>query len=191
MNIITEEQLEQLCIDWFVELGYEYKDGHDIAPESNKPERDDFRKVILEDRLKSSLTRIKSKYNKCPFCSNFKASVTNSISSIYPEIARQWHPTKNGSLTHKDVTTGTNKIAWWKCPKGPDHEWKAQVYERTSGKTGCPFCSGQKVSVTNSLKTLSPEIARQWHPTKNGSLTPKDVIAGGHKMIWFKCENTS
>src|SRR6056300_616025 len=58
MNIITEEQLEQLCIDWFVELGYEYKDGHDIAPESNNPERDDFRKVILEDRLKSSLTRI-------------------------------------------------------------------------------------------------------------------------------------
>jgi type I restriction enzyme R subunit len=58
MNIITEEQLEQLCIDWFVELGYEYKDGHDIAPESNNHERDDFRKVILEDRLKSSLTRI-------------------------------------------------------------------------------------------------------------------------------------
>ena len=58
MNIITEEQLELLCIDWFVELGYEYKDGHDIAPESNNPERDDFKKVILEDRLKSSLTRI-------------------------------------------------------------------------------------------------------------------------------------
>jgi type I restriction enzyme, R subunit len=58
MNIITEEQLELLCIDWFVELGYEYKDGHDIAPESNNPERDDFRKVILEDRLKSSLIRI-------------------------------------------------------------------------------------------------------------------------------------
>jgi type I restriction enzyme R subunit len=58
MNIITEEQLEQLCIDWFVELGYEYKNGHDIAPESNNSERDDFRKVILEDRLKSSLIRI-------------------------------------------------------------------------------------------------------------------------------------
>ena len=58
MNIITEEQLELLCIDWFVELGYEYKDSHDIAPESINPERDDFRKVILEDRLKSSLIRI-------------------------------------------------------------------------------------------------------------------------------------
>ena len=58
MNLITEEQLELLCIDWFVELGYEHKDGHDIAPESNNPERDDFRKVILEERLKSSLTRI-------------------------------------------------------------------------------------------------------------------------------------
>ena len=58
MNIITEEQLELQCIDWFIELGYEYKDGHDIAPESNNSERDDFRKVILEDRLRSALIRI-------------------------------------------------------------------------------------------------------------------------------------
>ena len=58
MNLITENQLEQQCIDWFAELGYEYKHGHDIAPESSNPERDDFRKVILEDRLKSSLIRI-------------------------------------------------------------------------------------------------------------------------------------
>ena len=26
MSLITEEQLEQLCIDLFVELGYEYKE---------------------------------------------------------------------------------------------------------------------------------------------------------------------
>ena len=58
MPLITEEQVELQSIKWFVELGYEYKDGLDIAPESNNPERDDFRKVILEDRLKSSLTRI-------------------------------------------------------------------------------------------------------------------------------------
>ena len=50
MSLITEEQLELLSIDWFVELGYEYKHGHDIAPESNNPERDDFKKVIKRYR---------------------------------------------------------------------------------------------------------------------------------------------
>ena len=74
MNIITEEQLEQLCIDWFVELGYEYKNGHDIAPESINPERDNFRKVILEVRLKSSLIRINPDIP------------TESISNATPEI---------------------------------------------------------------------------------------------------------
>ena len=33
MSLITEEQVELQCIAWFKELGYEYKDGHDIAPE--------------------------------------------------------------------------------------------------------------------------------------------------------------
>ena len=58
MSLITEEQVELQSIEWFKELGYQYKDGYEIAPEGVNPERDDFRKVILEDRLKSSLTRI-------------------------------------------------------------------------------------------------------------------------------------
>ena len=58
MSLIIEEQVELQSIEWFKELGYEYKNGLDIAPEGNNPERDDFRKVILKDRLKSSLTRL-------------------------------------------------------------------------------------------------------------------------------------
>ena len=52
MSLITEEQVELQSIEWFQELGYQYKDGYDIAPEGVNPERDDFRQVILEERLK-------------------------------------------------------------------------------------------------------------------------------------------
>ena len=31
--MITEDQLEQLCLDWFKETGYEYAYGLDIAPD--------------------------------------------------------------------------------------------------------------------------------------------------------------
>jgi type I restriction enzyme R subunit len=33
MSLITEEQVELQSIEWFKELGYQYKDGYDIAPE--------------------------------------------------------------------------------------------------------------------------------------------------------------
>ena len=58
MSLITEEQVELQSIEWFKELGYQYKDGYEIAPEGINPERDDFRKVILEDRLRSALIKI-------------------------------------------------------------------------------------------------------------------------------------
>ncbi len=52
---------------------------------------------------------------------------------------------------------------------------KQPIAHRTASERGCPFCAGQGVSVTNSLKTLFPKIAKQWHATKNGKLRPEDV----------------
>lgn len=56
--MITEDQLEQLCLDWFKESGYEYAYGLDIAPDGNAPERRDYRGVVLEGRLLQQLQRI-------------------------------------------------------------------------------------------------------------------------------------
>jgi len=102
-----------------------------------------------------------------------------------PDLAAQWHPTKNGSLTPSDVTAGTHTTAWWLCPVAPDHEWQATGANRLKG-TGCPACAGQKASVTNNVAKY-PELAAQFHPTKNGDLTPADVVAGTSKKIWWKC----
>ncbi len=35
--MITEDQLEQLCLDWFQAIGYEYVCGYDIAPDGGQP----------------------------------------------------------------------------------------------------------------------------------------------------------
>ena len=117
-----------------------------------------------------------------PCCAGQRVSVTNSLASLYPELAQQWHPTKNGSLTPEQVVAGSTKKAWWKCPKGPDHEWDAVIDSRIRGN-GCRCCAGQKVSVTNSLANLYPELAKQWHPTKNGKLTPEQVVSSQTKLI--------
>jgi len=53
--MITEDQLEQLCLDWFQSIGYAHVCGYDIAPDGDNPERGDYRQIILHDRLSSHL----------------------------------------------------------------------------------------------------------------------------------------
>jgi len=53
--MITEDQLEQLCLDWFQSIGYHTVSGYDIAPDGVHPERVDYRQVVLFERLLSQL----------------------------------------------------------------------------------------------------------------------------------------
>ncbi len=52
---ITEDQLEQLCLEWFKGIGYDYVCGYDIAPGESASERSDYRQIVLQDRLVSRL----------------------------------------------------------------------------------------------------------------------------------------
>ena len=56
--MINEDQLEDLCLEWFREGGYEYAYGPDIAPEGEFPERVDYHQVVLTARLLTSHQRI-------------------------------------------------------------------------------------------------------------------------------------
>jgi Probable Zinc-ribbon domain len=122
----------------------------------------------------------------CPFCANMRVSSTNSLAAIAPEIAAEWHPTKNGKLTPRDVIAGTPRRAWWRCPKAPDHEWTATIANRVGG-SGCPYCVNRRLCASNSLAAVYPKIAAEWHPTKNGTLTPRDVVGGTTRHIWWRC----
>lgn len=53
--MITEDLLEQQCLNWFMAQGYQYKNGYDIAPDGDTPERDDYHQVILKKRLLNQL----------------------------------------------------------------------------------------------------------------------------------------
>ncbi len=123
----------------------------------------------------------------CPFCSHKRLSVTNSLAAVAPEVAAQWHPTKNWPVKPAQVIAGSAKQVWWKCPVSSDHLWKAQVCKRVYEGSGCPACEGFLVSRTNSLATTNPELAKQWHPTRNGKLTPNLVVAGSTQVVWWKC----
>jgi len=121
----------------------------------------------------------------CPYCAGQRACADNCLQTLEPELSKQWHFTKNGDITPIDVTTGSGKNVWWRCEKG--HEWVARIAHRANG-VGCPYCSGRYASSENNWQILNPELAKQWHPTKNGELTPSDVTASSHKKAWWQCE---
>lgn len=58
MTTITEDDVEQLALDWMSEVGWESVNGADIAPDTAGAERDDFGDVILERRLRDAIDRL-------------------------------------------------------------------------------------------------------------------------------------
>jgi Probable Zinc-ribbon domain len=123
----------------------------------------------------------------CPFCAGKRISVTNSLATIAPAVAKQWHPTLNGKLTPRDVTSGSDRIVWWKCPRGPDHVWQNVVERHGRRREGCPFCAGHRASRMTSLAHRRPDLAAEWHPRRNGNLTPRDVTTGSDRKVWWRC----
>ena len=106
--------------------------------------------------------------------------------SDYPDLIKEWHPTKNGDLLPENFTERSGKQVWWKCPKGEKHEWKTSIGHRVNG-TGCPFCIGHNPSETNNLLLTHSELAKEWHPTKNEKLKPEHCSHGSTKKVWWQC----
>ena len=103
MALVTEDQVELLSIDWFKELGYQYKCGYDIAPDGDEPERIDYRSVVLQDRLQSALVRI----NPDIPTSTIKTALSQLISPNIPALMscnRQVHQwlTKGIKVTYHE-----------------------------------------------------------------------------------------
>ncbi|MBQ9032812.1 MAG: zinc-ribbon domain-containing protein, partial [Parasporobacterium sp.] len=117
-----------------------------------------------------------------------KITPENCLASLYPKIAAQWHPEKNGDLTPETVRVETTLRPWWRCEKG--HEWQAKTTARAAG-LGCPVCQELKTYIRgkNDLQTLCPAIAAEWHPTRNDGLTPVDVRAQSNRKAWWICKN--
>ncbi|WP_049945836.1 MULTISPECIES: zinc-ribbon domain-containing protein [unclassified Butyrivibrio] len=92
----------------------------------------------------------------------------NDLATVAPDVAEQWHPTKNGNLLPSEVAAGSNKKVWWMFPyddpvtgKHFDFEWEATISNRVGRKSGCPFLkTNSKIwSGFNDLATVAPDIA--------------------------------
>ena len=84
---------------------------------------------------------IQTGYN-CGVCDGRQVRLSNCLATRNPELATEWHPSKNGNLTPYNFTCGSGEYAWWLC-KECNHEWYVRIADRNNGK-GCPECNKSK-----------------------------------------------
>lgn len=129
----------------------------------------------------------------CPECAKkirgktrHATALANGTPLNNPRLLAEWNYEKN-PLSPENYLPGSNETVWWKC-QICGHEWKAKVANRAILNRGCPCCANKcAVAGINDLATTHPDLAKEWHPTKNGQLTPQQVVAGKNKKVWWKC----
>jgi hypothetical protein len=123
----------------------------------------------------------------CPMCAGRVATPETSLTALHPDVVIEWHPTKNGAVRPESLTAASHRTVWWRCSKDGTHEWRARVAHRTQDASGCPMCANQVVTQATSLQARYPDLAREWHPTKNRALSPNDVVPGSGRRVWWRC----
>ena len=77
----------------------------------------------------------------CPYCSHKRVSSFYNLQTVYPDVAKQWDYSKNGSLTPRNISPANPKKVFWRCSFDPSHSWSDRISNRTLLLRGCPICS--------------------------------------------------
>lgn len=130
--------------------------------------------------------------SRCPFCANRLVSITNCLATVAPALAKELDVEAAGKTAY-EVLAGSKTLLPWTCPTGiADHRYlESPQKRRTGGKgqtagQGCPFCANRRLSVSNCLAIVAPELAKEWHPTKNPH-GPEHQIAPCKDKRWWLC----
>lgn len=113
----------------------------------------------------------------CPMC----GVASTSFAVEHPFLAKLWHPSKNGSLSADAVDSRHPAEVWWQCERG--HEFRRAPLQMPHDSS-CPTCALAEVS----LAKLFPAIAAEWHPERNGEITPEAVDADHQMNAWWRCD---
>lgn len=105
------------------------------------------------------------------------------------QLMTEWDLEKNSTLGFSPdlISLGSGRSVWWLCSKG--HSYQMTVNKKATRNFGCPICSGHKtVAGINDFATYYPDLAKEWHPTKNGDLKPSDLSRKNGRKVWWICQ---
>jgi hypothetical protein len=124
--------------------------------------------------------RAMQKDPSCPTCSKGANTHTN-LAKLRPGLASQWDAEKNAGIVFATIDATHASPVWWCCPYG--HSFQRPPV-RMLADDACPTCALEKTS----LAALAPNVAAEWHPTKN-AIAPTEIPADHVMNAWWKCPN--
>ena len=113
----------------------------------------------------------------------------SSLAAAYPLIAKEWDYEKNKGLSPSAFSFGSHKSVWWKCPKC-NLSYDMIIYNRTSGKQNCPYCSGKRIAEGyNDLATTHPQLVKEWDFLANEKPPQRYTYGSHYNAAWIcrKC----
>ena len=125
-----------------------------------------------------------TKGNRCPYCSNHRASIESNLAVDAKELLEEWNYEKN-IISPTDIKAGSKRKVWWKCKQG--HVWQATVSNRSVLKEGCPFCSKRKPTNNYNLEIIHKEILKYWNYKKNDK-KPNEYTPKSDQKVWWICD---
>jgi superfamily II DNA or RNA helicase len=116
----------------------------------------------------------------CPTCSKGVNTHTN-LAKLRPGLGLQWDAEKNAGISFATLDATYASAVWWRCPNG--HSFQRPPVAML-GNDACPTCALAK----SSLAALAPNVAAEWHPTKN-AIKPDEILADHVMNAWWVCPN--
>ena len=186
---------ELVAAEWQVKWNLPFK-PNDLKPSSKvevwwRCEKGHLYRSSVSNRVNAH--KKGSKHRGCNICAGKDVIPETSLAEHHPKIAAEWHPTLNNLLPYQVASASNNRV-WWQCPVHKEHVWESSVYDRTrlpiKKRAKCDYCQNRKLSTTNSLATLSPELAAEFDSVANAK-TPDEVIATdqSQKYKWICSHN--
>ena len=129
----------------------------------------------------------------CPHCRGAQTAQTkNWLADVLPEIASQWHPTRNGKFNPHNVVWDSKRAFWWRADCC-GYEWQESVRDRDKYlRLRCPNCR----TILGSLAWHDPGLAAEWSPTNpdsawevrlhaSTSFVPEWICAIDARHVWL------
>ncbi|NCT91951.1 zinc-ribbon domain-containing protein [Cellulomonas sp. APG4] len=132
---------------------------------------------------------------KCPVCEVERQRAWDALVAKYrqthvadvPALAAAWADDTDPRFV---AVAGDWRLRRFRCPRGHHPRLSPLTYLQS----GCPSCRGQatlaeRIATSDahvSPAGMPPEIAAQWHPTKNGDRDVSTVSPGSRKAFWWR-----
>lgn len=135
--------------------------------------------------------RVSTRWDRgCPKCgiesmklkrAAYFLSRSGTLEDKFPEISKEWDPSND--IKPSQVAPGSGELVKWKCAHG--HSWSAKISNRTTNRTGCPFCAG-RLENGGLPKALLVELDQ----ALNKDVDILNLTQGSSKKLWWNCSKS-